>query len=201
MGGWNILARPVSNPPPVLVLVAGPNGAGKTTLTQSLNPSLTLVNADTIMLEHGYSPLQAGKVALSQLRECIQQGQSCVYETTLSGKGLLKIVGEARAANFSFELHYVGLDSAELAVGRVNARHMSRQGHMVPEEDVRRRYARSLQNLPLFLAECDHAVFYDNSSSETPLMEVCAFSDGMFHCVDDRLVHAWLRAVMRRMES
>lgn len=40
-------------------------------------------------------------------------------------------------------------------------------GHDVPEEDVRRRYRRSFENLPIAIKRADHAILFDNSTDDS----------------------------------
>lgn len=47
---------------------------------------------------------------------------------------------------------------------------VERGGHAVPEESIRRRYRRSLAQLPWFLNEADYALVYDNSGAEIRLI-------------------------------
>jgi predicted ABC-type ATPase len=39
-------------------------------------------------------------------------------------------------------------------------------GHNVPEIDVRRRYQRSLNNLPIAVSRSDYVILFDNSSEQ-----------------------------------
>ena len=43
---------------------------------------------------------------------------------------------------------------------------MKKGGHTVPEDKIRARYVRSLQQFPWFLDQADRAWIYDNSSAE-----------------------------------
>jgi len=60
-------------------------------------------------------------------------------------------------------LIYVGTTSSDINVARVNNRVLL-GGHHVPEEDIRRRYERSLANLPLAVARADYSLVFDNST-------------------------------------
>ena len=71
----------------------------------------------------------------------------------------------AHTAGFTVDLLYVCLSSVEGHRARVAAR-VAQGGHGVPDLDLRRRYARSLANLPRALALSDHALIFDNSSTE-----------------------------------
>jgi predicted ABC-type ATPase len=59
-------------------------------------------------------------------------------------------------------LIYIGTESAEINLARI-ARRVLAGGHNVPEMDVRRRYLRSLQNLPAAAGIADRVLLFDNS--------------------------------------
>jgi predicted ABC-type ATPase len=71
-------------------------------------------------------------------------------------------VEAAKAQNWLVRLLYVGLGNATLNVQRVASR-VSDGGHDVPEEDIRRRFERSMANLPLAAEFVDLLSVYDNS--------------------------------------
>jgi predicted ABC-type ATPase len=62
-------------------------------------------------------------------------------------------------------LVYVVLDSPQRNIERVRLR-VRKGGHDVPDEKVRSRYTRSLEQLPWFLDRADEAWIYDNSGAE-----------------------------------
>ncbi len=140
---------------PTLHLFGGPNGCGKTTFARAyltpLAPPVRFLNADEIA--RGLSPfapemmaVRAGRLLLGELRACLEARQSFALESTLSGRGYVRMLAEARAAGFLVELNYLWLPSADMAVRRMRQR-VRKGGHHVPEVDVRRRYARSLELL------------------------------------------------------
>jgi len=71
----------------------------------------------------------------------------------------------AKVNGFRIDLVYICLDTPERSVLRVNER-VLQGGHDVSDEDVRRRYLRSLANLPDAVRISDRAVLYDNSGDE-----------------------------------
>ena len=71
-------------------------------------------------------------------------------------------MAEARQRGYQIELVYIRLSSPELALQRVAAR-VARGGHDVPAQDVIRRYARSLENLPRAMQLADKVTILDNS--------------------------------------
>lgn len=56
------------------------------------------------------------------------------------------------------------IDDVETNIGRVATRVLA-GGHNVPDEDIRRRYERSLNNLPKAIELADSVLIYDNSTS------------------------------------
>lgn len=71
---------------------------------------------------------------------------------------------DAKAAGYETNLIYVGIDNVETNIRRVATRVLA-GGHNVPDEDVRRRYERSLNNLPKAIELADNVLIYDNSTS------------------------------------
>ena len=141
-------------PKPTLHLFAGSNGAGKTTFARAyltqLNPVPRFLNADEIA--RGLSPfgprivaVKAGKLLLHEIDECLNSGDSFGLESTLSGTTLVKLLERAKTLGYQIEIHYLWLPSPVLALRRI-AQRVKMGGHSVPEEDVRRRFDRSLSH-------------------------------------------------------
>ena len=86
-------------------------------------------------------------------------------ETTPSGKNYLEMMLAARVRGFEVVLVYIGTDHVEINLARIANRVLS-GGHNVPESDVRRRYLRSLENLPVAVDLADHVLLFDNSTEE-----------------------------------
>ncbi len=119
----------------------------------------------------------AGRLTAQKRRAAIAAGETLVQETTLSGRDTLRLMRDAREAGYRVELHYVRLQSAEASLRRVRCRVLA-GGHDVPEADVRRRFARSLANLPDAMALADETRFYSNDDIANPCREVAVFPDG-----------------------
>jgi len=139
---------------PTLCIIGGCNGAGKTTLARELLPRLGLMrflNADEIArglspLDPSLSAFKAGRLVLEEARSLIASGSSFGLESTLSGKTYVAMLREARERGFRVIVHYVMIGSADQAVERVKLR-VKMGGHHVPEEDVIRRFDRSIRHL------------------------------------------------------
>jgi predicted ABC-type ATPase len=137
---------------PELIVVGGANGSGKTTFSMkyaSLH-DCPYLGADAIAAELSpgkpeLAAVAAGKEFLTRLAKVIAEGITTVVESTLSGRSLRHAVADARNAGFTISIVYVYLDSADACVKRV-AERVQKGGHSVPEEDVRRRFSRSLVN-------------------------------------------------------
>ena len=135
-----------------LLVVAGPNGAGKSTFVASFlseRPCPCLC-ADLIATEFQHldavsQQVVAGREFLRRMEGQLTAGEDFVVETTLSGRTLRNFLARAQAAGFSITVFFIYLDSAETCVARVKQR-VRRGGHRVPEDDIRRRFARSCSN-------------------------------------------------------
>lgn len=156
---------------PTLCIIGGCNGAGKTTLARELLPRLGIMrflNADEIArglspLDPSLSAFRAGRLLLEEARMLMGSKSSFAIESTLSGKTYLSMIREAKALGYRFVLHYIQIENATQAVGRVALR-VQLGGHHVPEEDVRRRFDRSRTHLlDDYLPLADEWVLWDNS--------------------------------------
>ena len=111
----------------------------------------------------------AGQTALVLFGSGLAERRSLSLETTLAGRSILRRLSVAKAAGFDVELRYVALENVALNIQRVRAR-AARGGHFIEPDDIRRRYASSLENLPAALAIVDRAILADNSGAEHRVM-------------------------------
>jgi predicted ABC-type ATPase len=94
----------------------------------------------------------------------LEKRASFTIETTLASKRTLEMVRKAKICGFAVQLVYIGLDTSERAILRVQQR-VLQGGHDVADQDVRRRYVRGLANLPEAIRIADRAIVFDNSES------------------------------------
>jgi len=177
---------------PILLVVAGPNGAGKSTFHDHfISPlGLPFVNADRIAPSKQSSTrklsvkfsYEAAKIADAGRRLLLADGKSFCMETVFSDPAgdKLKFLRTARKAGYSVILVFIGLECAELSLARVIQR-VAGGGHNVPDDKLRERFPRSLDNLRKALAFVDHAFLFDNSSSDTPFRPVAIWESGNLH--------------------
>ena len=152
------------------ILYAGVNGAGKSTLYQTIRykDSMPRINTDEILREFGEwrNPsdlMKAGKMAVDQLNNCLLRGVTFNQETTLCGHTILRTIEKAKKLGYMIEMHYVGVDSPQIAKSRI-AERVKMGGHGIPDQDVDRRYQESLKNLKTVIGLCDLAALYDNTT-------------------------------------
>lgn len=157
-------------PKPTLTIIAGPNGAGKSTFTRAIQEALQVPVIDPDREARRLQPdnpeaaaIAGGKQAIKRARVHLENGESFAVETTLSGNTYLRMMAEAKRKGWLVFLIYVGVDNVQTSIERV-AQRVAAGGHNVPSEDIHRRYARSLANLPIALQQADYASIFDNST-------------------------------------
>ncbi len=160
--------------PPTCTLIAGPNGAGKTTFALTCLPDVAncrnFVNADLIAT--GLSPLSsdrerlaASRLFLREIDNYIQRREDFAFETTLSGRGYLRLIRRLLADGWRVDLYYLWLPSVEMSIERV-AERVAHGGHDIPRDTIVRRYSRSIANLLAYYAPlCSSTICVDNSTT------------------------------------
>jgi predicted ABC-type ATPase len=82
---------------------------------------------------------------MRRLGQVIEEKKTILVESTLSGRSLRHFIQDARSAGFEISIVNVFLNSADACVKRV-AERVQKGGHAVSENDIRRRFLRSLAN-------------------------------------------------------
>lgn len=179
---------------PRYILFAGVNGAGKSTLFRSGlwhagegDAQLPRVNSDEILSAHGWdwadglAQLRAGKEAVRMMKSFIEQRASFNQETTLAGKSIVREIQRAAKTGYEIVVHYVGVESPDIAISRIAHRVMT-GGHDIAPEDVSKRYTASQQNLVSVVRFADQVFLFDNTRE---LVLTAAFSKGELTWIDD----------------
>ena len=131
---------------PKVLVFAGANGSGKTTLANSVvEPGQKFIDADAIRDKGSLSYVQAGKKAISLIDECISEGVDFSFETTMSGLALQKRFQRLRRKKYEIIILYLFVYPVQLLNERIKER-VKKGGHFVSEEDINRRYYKSVAN-------------------------------------------------------
>jgi predicted ABC-type ATPase len=153
-----------------LIIIAGANGSGKTTFSVDIleRTGYNFLNADEIERELAVSKLEAGKEFFRRLGNLITAEQSFVLESTLSGNYLVKVIENAKKAEYSMKIVYVFLENPQDCIQRIKLR-VELGGHFVPDDDVIRRYYRSKANFwNTYKNWADEWIVIYNSTEEEP---------------------------------
>lgn len=163
------------------LLFAGVNGAGKSTLYNLCSGiPQNRINPDEILRANGGNwksstdQANAMKEAVKRIKDYFKMGFSFNQETTLAGNSIINHINKAKEQGYIVNVYYVGLESADLAIQRVQQR-VEKGGHGIAQEDIRRRYVQSLNNLKKIIPICDKVVIYDNTKN---FLLVASFVNG-----------------------
>jgi len=163
---------------PSIYVISGVNGAGKSSLAgqtfrqsssdyfnpdeaarllMTANPTLTQTEANSAAWHEG----------VRLLRRAIDERLDFAFETTLGANTIPRLLRKAANAGLDIYIWYVGLESPELHIARVQSR-VARGGHDISEADIRRRYERSRLNLIDLLPVLRALRIFDNSAEADP---------------------------------
>jgi len=176
-------------------IVAGVNGAGKSSLTGVLRTEMTnlgkIVDVDKMIVRCGGNVIEGGKKSIELIDECLEKEICFTQETTLSGHRILNTVKKAIEKGYYIRLYYVGLNSVEESLVRIENR-VKKGGHNIPDSDVKRRFNKRFEDLVTILQYCDEATFYDN---ENGFVAVAEYKNGEILQIGN-LQPQWLKELM-----
>ena len=176
----------------IYTIIGGVNGTGKSSLTGVLKTQTTdlgaIIDVDKITAQLGGSAMEGGKVALARINDCLHKGVSFTQETTLSGRRVELTASRAKGEGYYIRLFYVGLDTPEECLARIENR-VRRGGHNIREEDVQRRFAGRWEAVSKILPYCDEAHFFDNDNG---FVEVAEYQNGELITKGDKLP-SWVK--------
>ena len=157
---------------PNVVVLSGPNGAGKSTISRTVLSgafgACHYVNADAIArgLSAFYSEgmaVKAAKIMLEHLHELAEDRANFAFETTLGSRTFAPWIASLKQQGYLFHLIYIWVPSADVSIQRVRDR-VKFGGHSVPEDTIRRRYQRGLENFfKLYQPLANSWIMLDNS--------------------------------------
>lgn len=111
---------------------------------------VTYLSADAIAetlspADPAVARIEAGRRFLLSVDAHLSRPESLAVETTLSGRTFRHTILLARQLGFHVAIAYVFLRSPDDCIARIRER-VRKGGHSVPDDDVRRRFARSVSN-------------------------------------------------------
>jgi predicted ABC-type ATPase len=119
----------------------------------------------------------------AEVERCIEAGESVLIETVLSTRKYERHVLRARELDRYVGMIYVALPSVEQAIERVRQR-KSMGGHDVPEDKIRSRWQRSLDNLVYFTPLVDRLMVFSNASDQGDAVLVARKREGVVEVLD-----------------
>ncbi|MBR3844766.1 MAG: hypothetical protein IKM39_04595 [Clostridia bacterium] len=179
-------------------IVAGVNGCGKSSLTGVLRTEIDnlgkIIDVDNITVSCGGNAIQGGKKAIAIIDECLEKEICFTQETTLSGKKTLNTIRRAIEKNYYIRLYYVGLDTLEESLLRIENR-VKKGGHNIDTQAVTKRFGKRFDDLLAILPFCNEATFYDNDNG---FVTVAKYKNGELQPMGQNHPQ-WLLELMEKM--
>ena len=174
----------MNNKSKTLYIIAGANGSGKSTLAEVLlkEKELDFLNADEIAKEIAPDainsvPVSAGKEYFRRLSQFFKDEKSFAVESTLSGNNIIRIINQAKKQNYKIILVYSFLQNCTNCIERVKFR-VQNGGHNVPEEDIIRRYYKSIVKFwDKYRLMVDEWSLFFNGYNYAPAIVACGNSE------------------------
>ena len=180
-------------------IVAGVNGCGKSSLTGVLKTEINnlgkIIDVDKITAACGGNLLEGGKRAVALIEECLEKEICFTQETPLSGGKTLDTVKRAVAKDYYIRLYYVGLDTVEESLLRIENR-VKKGGHNINTETVANRFVKRFDDLLAVLPYCNEATFYDNDNG---FATVAKYKNGELHTLGPNSPK-WLAELIEKMK-
>lgn len=155
------------------VIIAGANGSGKTTFAMSFLKTFDykFLNTDEYAKQLNAADLRsvqlaAGKRFFEKFNWHLKNNENLLIESTLSGVSLKKIILDLKEKDYYITIVYIFIDNPRVCIERIKGR-VKLGGHYVPDEDVIRRYFRSIRNFwNLYKNLADEWIIVTNSQKE-----------------------------------
>lgn len=161
-----------------LYVLAGVNGAGKSSIGGARVRDLgaAYFNPDEAARlirtrDPRISQRDANGIAWNEgrrlLERAIAERKDFAFESTLGASTIPRLLAQGADDGAQVRVWFVGLDSPERHLARVRSR-VASGGHDIPEEDIRRRWDASRENLLALMPRLDRLWVYDNSRESDP---------------------------------
>ena len=158
---------------PVFTIVMGCNGAGKSAWKRGNYDILPDRYFDQDSIAGGIGDwnsedarARAAEIVEAEVEKAIRERLSFGIESTYSGRPGRARVEQARRAGYRIEGVYLGTESPDINIARIERRVRERTGHRVDPARVPERYRWSLSNLRRTVERFDQLEVFDNSCDD-----------------------------------
>jgi predicted ABC-type ATPase len=124
---------------------------------QSMYPGISQEDANSTAWQQGRRLLE----------RAIDERKDFAFEATLGGSTMAALLKKAASSGIEVRIWYVGLESAELHIARVQSR-VSIGGHDIPESKIRERYTQSRMRLIELMPVLTELKVFDNTEDGDP---------------------------------
>src|ERR1035441_5148437 len=116
--------------------------------------------------------MEAGRIALTRIRELIASRIGFTWETTLSGNAAVVWLRQAREAGYVLKTYFLWVRNPETTIRRIRQR-VVEGGHDITEEVSRRRFFKTIQNFfTIYRPVMTSWKLYENESRGPRLLAV-----------------------------
>ena len=129
--------------------------------------------------------------------QLLLHGRKFTIETVFSDKRKLDFIRLAKSKGYRIYLYFITTSDPLINIERVNAR-VSQKGHSVPEDKIRSRYYKSLDNLFDGILISDRAYIFDNSRKDIDF--IAEKSDDLIENKKDFVPEWYQRYVIKKLE-
>ena len=157
---------------PSFTIVMGCDGCGKTTWKRANCDALAEVHIDLDSIAEGIgnwdseaSRIEALRIGEDRIKRAITEHAAYGVESTYSGERGVNQVNDARSHGYRIQGHYLGKNSPQVNIDRINQRVQERMGHRVDPALIPTRWRYSLSNLRKTVELFDELTIYDNSEA------------------------------------
>ncbi len=102
-------------------------------------------------------------------QKLLSENISFTYETVMSHHEKILFLEKAIANGYRVYLYFIATEDPDININRVNIR-TAQHGHNVPQDVIRKRYYKSLENLKQAVKHTDRAYLFDNSGKMSLLI-------------------------------
>lgn len=124
---------------------------------------ISIISENEIAINNQPDGYLAAAIADYIRTELLKNNQSFSFETVMSDVSKIALLEKAKTQGFKTYLYFICTDSFLLNIERIKNR-IAEGGHAVPEDKIKSRYFRSLDNLLPALKIVDRAYLFDNSN-------------------------------------